>query len=390
MNFSTYDPRTGTINCDTGNVWFVTEENLNNDQKIFFKDKTYKQQNVWISGYAGTGKSLMLVHAARQILKDEPNARLVIIVFTQSLVEMFKRALREMIPPLPRVPPVETYYSFMNGFMKYDYILCDEVQDLTPRVLHAMCSRAKHVVVAGDPSQSIYPQDPRWRERTLEPSQILPFLQGRDFFLPAVERFSETVIDVVKRFMSVNVFTNARSISSNDTKIYLLKASSTQSEIDYIVRTSKTVVERGYTVAVLLPQQKKILEFFNMVLASCGKNPWECQNGAYGKPNFGILNQYLAACGIPMQYVGSGYGTFDSVKNMVIVMTYHSAKGLDFDYVFLPFCNTNFWVTYDREIAKRLFMVAMTRVRMNLYITYTGFPHQYLQSFSNLCTQRTI
>jgi superfamily I DNA/RNA helicase len=48
----------------------------------------------------------------------------------------------------------------------------------------------------------------------------------------------------------------------------------------------------------------------------------------------------------------------------IIVMTYHSSKGLDFDNVFLPFLNNSLFISpYNEET---LFMVAITRSKKNL------------------------
>ena len=46
-------------------------------------------------------------------------------------------------------------------------------------------------------------------------------------------------------------------------------------------------------------------------------------------------------------------------------MTFHSAKGLDFDNVFIPYANTSMYISPNDSLAKTLFMVAMTRRREN-------------------------
>ena len=48
----------------------------------------------------------------------------------------------------------------------------------------------------------------------------------------------------------------------------------------------------------------------------------------YGKTDFGVMNAFLKANGIKMQYVGNGYGNFSENDRRIILMTYHSAKGL--------------------------------------------------------------
>ena len=65
----------------------------------------------------------------------------------------------------------------MDCSSDYDYILSDEVQDMTARVLSTMNSRAEHVIVAGDENQSIYERDPKYREVTVSPTQITSLLK---------------------------------------------------------------------------------------------------------------------------------------------------------------------------------------------------------------------
>jgi superfamily I DNA/RNA helicase len=94
------------------------------------------------------------------------------------------------------------------------------------------------------------------------------------------------------------------------------------------------------------------------------------------------MNDHLRSQGVQIQHVGNGYGNFN-ISNCVYMMTYHSAKGLDFDNVFLPGINDRMYITPNPELSKRVFMVAMTRSRNNLYMCYTGVPHPYVKCVSS-------
>lgn len=381
-----YNPRTGTITGNAESKWFVPEDRINPDQQRFLRDVNINQENIWIKGFAGSGKSILLVHVANKILSQRPNARIAFIVYTQSLVEMFRTALRELGLNIP----VMTYFSFMSSGSSYDYILCDEVQDLTPRVLNKMYEKSAHLVVAGDSNQSIYPEDPRWRESTVDVSQIPQLIHGRDFELTIVERLTQSIMNAVKSLLRLNIFNSRVNINHTDTKISLCNASSQQGEISFVIQNATRVVSRGYTAAILIPTQKGIVEFVNNVLASQGKPTWSSKLNQYGKVDFGAMNRHLSSNGIKMQYIGNGYGEFKSNPDYIVLMTYHSAKGLDFDYVYIPFCNDRLWISYNQELSKTLFMVAMTRARMNLYLTYSGTLNNYVSPFENDCSKRAI
>ena len=61
-------------------------------------------------------------------------------------------------------------------------------------------------------------------------------------------------------------------------------------------------------------------------------------------------------------------------------MTYHSAKGLDFDTVFLPCLDEHTEINRDDALARRLFYVAATRSRRTLSISYSSArPHALIQ-----------
>ena len=73
----------------------------------------------------------------------------------------------------------------------------------------------------------------------------------------------------------------------------------------------------------------------------------------------------------------------------IILMTYHSSKGLDFDNVFLPMLDEgNIWFPsdkYNEEKLKTLFMVAMTRSKKNLYLSYIYNLNPLLSNLSDSC-----
>ena len=65
------------------------------------------------------------------------------------------------------------------------------------------------------------------------------------------------------------------------------------------------------------------------------------------------------------------------IDNKVIISTIHKAKGLEYDYVFLPFWNQNYFPNfnslkekYGLEEERRLAYVAITRAKKNVFISY--------------------
>lgn len=363
--------------------WIIPENKLDAQQRDFVDNVDINQRNVWIKGFPGSGKSVLLAYTIKKIKRQSPSASVVVVVFTQSLITMFKSAFREMGVSVN----VITYYDFMKSSSRYDYILSDEVQDLTPRVLREMNSRGQHVVVCGDENQSIYPEDPQYRESTVTPSQISSLINSREFELNIIHRLTKSIIDVVNKFLpNMNIFSARRDMTKESTQVRICTANSTSEEIRYIMKEAKKAVNNGYTVGILIPTGKAILSFVNDALVSEGKSQWTATTNRYGKLDFSSLNSHLSRQGVPMQYVGNGTGEFSENSRKITVMTYHSSKGLDFDYVFIPGLNRGMFISYNENLSKTLFMVAMTRSRNNLYLSHSGSKHEYLNRFSSDCS----
>jgi superfamily I DNA/RNA helicase len=79
-------------------------------------------------------------------------------------------------------------------------------------------------------------------------------------------------------------------------------------------------------------------------------------------------------------YVGNNYGSLTDAdrENKVVLMTYHSAKGLDFDYVYLPMVNDDMYIHSNED---SLLLVALSRSKSGLFISYTGSLYPILNKF---------
>lgn len=368
-------------------AWLVPENMLDDQQREFVENVDINQRNVWIKGFPGSGKSVLLAYTMKRIKRQSPNAKVAVVVFTHSLIAMFKAAFAEMGVSAN----IMTFYEFMDGSANYDYVLSDEVQDMTGRVLSTMNSRAQHVIVAGDENQSIYDSDPRYREPTVTPTQISSLLNCRDFELGIIHRLSSSIIAAVERFLpNMNIFTARRDMTRRNTQIRLCSADSVDEETKYIMREAQKAVNIGDTAAVLIPTQQGVLDFFQNALRTIGKSQWSVQLNRWGKVDYNKLNSYLRNNGVKMQYVGNGYGSFTENDGKICVMTYHSSKGLDFDNVFLPGLTRSLYINSSERLSRTLFMVAMTRSRNNLYLTHYGTRSAYLANFAQDCSNIDI
>ncbi|KDS37284.1 uvrD/REP helicase N-terminal domain protein [Parabacteroides distasonis str. 3776 D15 iv] len=360
--------------------WLVDYGILDDQQKNFVDNVDIDQQNIWIKGFPGSGKSVLLAYVFKRIINKNPKPRVVVVLFTHALIAMYEAAFQEM----GLKAKIQTYFQFRKSREEYDYILCDEVQDLTPSILDEMNQRAKHVIVAGDENQSIYECDPQTQEKTVEPNQINTLLKAISFQLNIIHRLTKSIRSAVNKvFPKLNIFTSPIDLTKIDIGVRLCEALNMDEEVKYIEKEGRKAIRVHEGVVVLFPTHREILSFINKLLVLNDKLEYS------GIKLDDQLNLYLSDSGIPIQYVGNGYGSFID-NNIIAVMTYHSSKGLDFDHVFIPGMSSGRFIAKDVEIAKRLFLVAMTRSRKNLYITYSGNLHGSVQRFSNDCNKIDI
>lgn len=368
----------------------IREDQLDPDQKEFINVVSRKVGNIWIKGFAGSGKSVLLVHHLKDVLSRQPSASVAVVVYTKSLIDMFKTGMKEV--GLPTNIPVMTYYEFVDkSTSHYDFIVCDEVQDLPSRVLYAMKSRSGKLIVAGDSNQSIYDIDPKWRDSIVQPSQIGTIIGANAFQLQMIHRLTRSIINAVQKLIpGMDIWGARRDTTKLDVNIRLCEARNDKAEIKYVFDESQKGAAVGDSSVILFPTNNDVAKFVGGLLNTLNKPAWSNKLNNWGKPDYGNLNNHLRSNNIKLQFIGSGYGSLSDASSLksTMLMTYHSSKGLDFDNVFLPFLNNS--LNIGSNNSQTLFMVALTRSRKNLYLSYSGYTHNFVDRFKADCTKISI
>jgi len=350
----------------------VPEARLDPNQRDFLqKYDRNGDTNYWVKGFAGSGKSVLVVHAAIRALQDNPGLTVCIVLFTHSLIDLFKTGLPEDLPNIP----VMTYHRFKKRPQQYDLILVDEVQDLPANVLSTLKVHSKRLIVAGDEAQSIY-------DNRVDPQEIKQLAAAEPYALTILHRLTQKIIDIASKIFPNKQLEKAKKSRLKNVEVVVAHAEETDEEVGYVWETAVQNAVPGKPVAVLLPKRRLITKFANQVLAREGKPSWTPTNNQYGKTDFGAMNAHLSQQGVKLQYIGNKYGSLATTERTgyVVLMTYHSAKGLDYETVFLPFLTDSLTIWRgDEGRARTLFYVALTRSRLNLYLTYTGRPHRFVR-----------
>lgn len=361
-------------------AWMIDEARLDPNQREIFNSSIDK--NIWIKGFAGSGKSVLLIHKLRKILRDNPNTQTCVVVYTWSMIDMFKTGMNEL--GMPHTIPVITYLKFEKqpNEQKYDYIFCDEVQDLPESTLVLMKNRLKpngKIVVAGDSNQSIY-------IGKVEATEIGKILNANEIGLNYVHRVTRTIINAIQKLLpSTNIWSANREFTPPDRSIILCQSNKEEDEVEYIYKEAlkgpdSSSSDRQETSVILIPTQVDLIKFSQLILKRRNAPLWVEKKNSFGdNPDFENLNSHFKSNNIRLQYVGNGNGSLEKaeINKDAILMTYHSSKGLDFNNVFLPFMSWDLFISkYKPDV---LLMVAMTRSKKNLCISFTGNLHSKIE-----------
>lgn len=360
--------------------WMVPKNKLSANQ-IEIADSVVLGTNErhWVSGYAGSGKTVVITHSINELATRFPDHSIGFLTYTHALKDMVQSGLS---PKVAKRVSIETLDSFYHHPKKFDHLFVDEIQDADQRHLPKILAASKHLVVAGDPDQSIY------RDR-LDAIGLRKALGGHNkYILNEVYRFSKNTLEIAKNvYPEAELSSGARLRESNSITATLTEYRSESLEIAGVWGSARIASEPELPSAILFPQHRLIHQFARIVAEREGKSspPIPTKTtGATGQSfDYTEFNQFFEKVGLPLRFLGSSYGSFEESDNKSIVycLTYHSAKGLDFQNTFLPFLNnsTRIKENYEPEdLAQRKFLVAVTRSKYQQHFSYTGRMHPLL------------
>ena len=277
-------------------------------------------------------------------------------------------------------------FSKEPSFKKYDVIIVDEVQDLKSSELRLLKDRCNNrLIVAGDPAQSIYPD-------TVSEAEIEEAVNGNIHTLPIPHRLSKPIAEVAQAFFPGAGVIPPLEDPPDSAGIENLKFNCPDDEVHRVWGAARTLVsgwderlwgngEHEGGVAILLPDRHAVVHFSQKLLSSTCGISWKPKPDQHQKTNYRELNSVFYSHGLDVQYFGNQYGSIQRAARLdwINIMTYHSAKGLDFRAVFLPCLTSTVHFFTNGKSAKPVFFVAMTRARNNLVTSYSGYPHPLLK-----------
>lgn len=317
------------------NDWDVTEETMDDDQLDLIEYTDDK--SMLVAGCAGSGKSVIAMHKAEQLHKKGNDV--ILIAYTKSLSRFMRNG------------KADSSFRFFHHYLwkykykmpKADYIIVDEIQDFTKDEIQEFIDAAKkHFFFFGDSAQSIYRQ---YGKQTMTIAQIAVMTGLNTLQLFNNYRLPRPVAKITQDFVGVDVQEYKEKVYQNkETELpHFIHFDNEQKQIEVLLRLVKDNV--GRNIGILLPNNPEVIR----ISQEFKDNDVECEF-KYNKGN----------------------NDFDYVDNLDFntllpkILTYHSAKGLQFDMVILPMYDG----ANDDESRKALY-VAMTRTTHSLYVLYS-------------------
>lgn len=294
-----------------------------------------------VKGKAGTGKSLIALHKLGLVPSDK-NA--VMIVYTKSLKQYFKDGFEALGIDEKKVFHWQEWLP-----QKVDYIFVDECQDFTAEQIRLFVSNAQYCFLFGDSEQSIY----KWRDavQTVEDSAKMLNVNPIELFKNyRLSKQNARLAEYVGRVNDVAV-----NCSKEGPRPRLFCGETIEQQLDEMIRIIQN--NRLTRVGILLP--------INTIVKA--EKSYDTRKHISVEYVSGYLNAHGLPCEAKMRDDNSDVMELDFKSPQPKVLTWASAKGLQFNDVFIPFCENEY-----EESKRSSLYVAITRGWSRLYIGYTG------------------
>ena len=222
----------------------------------------------------------------------------------------------------------------------FDHVLVDEAQDLDTGAIEILKRIAGHITICMDGNQQLY------EGRMSEPDALAQIgLSRHNAALLAAFRCNPMVTQLAAQFIPDEsrreAFLRQASNSEKDrAKPLLYLAGGFDDEKAYLIDMVRLRLSYGDSIAVLFPQQRQVHGFANG----------------------------FAEAGIDVA-VHKREDPIDFTSRIPKLMTYHQAKGLTFDSVFLPRLDTRSFTNAMQSRIRHLLFVGVTRAIKWVFMT---------------------
>ena len=320
--------------------FYVKDSELDEYQVQVIQRRT--NRSFIVKGCAGSGKSILALWKVKQI-QEENMGSYYFIVFTKTLKQYMKDGIKTVGLKDDRVL---YHWQWENqGCPSADYIVVDEAQDFDRTQIDSFKRSANvALLLYGDSAQQIY----SFREpKPLSMEQIMAHTGFPNEQLVFNHRLPKKIARFAQYISDSDDELELRCKNEGTELPKILKYPSLDAQLDAIAQIIKN---RNFTdVGVFFPRNDQVEHGFS----------------------------YLTRKGIRAERKSRADMDLNFNSDNVKLITYHSAKGLQFEAVFIPNCNVD-----DADKRSPLY-VAITRSYQSLYIMHSGDLSSFFDEIPN-------
>lgn len=320
--------------------WMVKESDLEKDDYEYKVLKAVLDKSIIVSGCAGSGKSVLALIKAQRVQREKGD-NYKIIVFTKALCKYMNSGKDEL--GLKNDFFYHWDWKYRHNCPPADYFIVDEIQDFTQEEIDEFFKATKkNFFFFGDTAQSIY----GGLKKTMPVNRIsgiVPLnMDFETFNLCHNYRLPLGIAKVAQNIgvglppLSENVYKSPEKSSPR-----FIRYENFESQIKAIAKMIKT--GRFSDVGILMKDNASV----------------------------DMVSKLFNDEHITHELKSKTADTLDFSTSNPKIITYHSAKGLQFETVFLPDVQI-IEKDKDEDEEKKKLYVAMTRTYRNLYVMYSG------------------
>ncbi len=242
------------------------------------------------------------------------------------------------------------YIENLSSMPSYDVIVIDECQDFSLRELKLLERMSTKIIAVGDVEQSVYRKNS---------ASFYSKLQTHE--LSTIYRYGKQVAAVAEHFSIHGNYLKSKVTNANKSDVYKIKVKQRSELISAIAKIVKSKQTTDISIGILSLTSNQ-LSALQKELENTGIPVFYCQN------NQNIRNH-----------------NFESREPILI--TPHSAKGMEFDCVILVGYNNLLNWGHFNDVKKELIYVSLTRTCNELYLME---ENDTVKELSNLSEWREL
>lgn len=359
-------------------------EELSRDEQIEILnlplDRTY-----FITGGPGTGKTILALYRALQLKETYKNHKITFLVYNRTLFNYLSKAIQLL--GLSEISEVKTWHSWFYGYYRqatgrnapeikkfffdwpkilkdkrifesnyFDHLIIDEAQDFPEPLLEILSSMARYASIFADDHQRIDDTNDMVGKNKSKILEIQRIFRAEDkrYHLTKNYRNTEEIYKVGRLFYTGDQKDTMPKLFRKGEKPKLIKAS-----FDDITNFIANYADNNpdQNIGVFIPAGrgcgKNIIKFYKTLRKKCEEAPVQY----YLSNNYSYKNRR------------NSIDDFDFEINGIKIMSFLSAKGLEFETVFIPMIDDEIFNQLDKKIMNQLY-VCSTRAKENLIFAY--------------------